>query len=123
MSAASYIRIWLASVVVILATVAALNLLIDPYDVSRFLKLPRLNAMKPAELGRARLRCGAKCWTRPAARNRNKGLGLSLSPGMLARVTIGGANGARRDKAATCLIHSCAANQGRRCFPLPASPS
>ena len=56
MSAASYIRIWLASVSVILGTVAAFNLVIDPYDVSRLLEMPRLNAMKPAEFGRARLR-------------------------------------------------------------------
>jgi len=62
MSAASYIRIWLSSVIAILGTVAAFNLLIDPYDVSRLLELPRLNAMKPAELGRARLRKPFDLW-------------------------------------------------------------
>jgi hypothetical protein len=64
MSAASYIRIWLASAIAILATVAAFNLVIDPYDVSRLLELPRLNAMKPAELGRARLRKPFDLWRR-----------------------------------------------------------
>ena len=64
MSAASYIRIWLASVIAILGTVAALNLLIDPYDVSRILDLPRLNATKPSELGRARLRKPFDLWRR-----------------------------------------------------------
>jgi hypothetical protein len=64
MSAASYIRIWLASVIAILGTVTAFNLVIDPYDVSRILDLPRLNAMKPAELGRARLRKPFDLWRR-----------------------------------------------------------
>ena len=64
MSAASYIRIWLASAIAILGTVAAFNLVIDPYDVSRLLELPRLNAMKPAELGRARLRKPFDLWRR-----------------------------------------------------------
>jgi len=64
MSAASYIRIWLACVIAILGAVAAFNLLIDPYDVSRLLELPQLNAMKPAELGRARLRKTFDLWRR-----------------------------------------------------------
>jgi hypothetical protein len=64
MSAASYIRIWLASVVAILGAAAALNLVIDPYGVSQLLELPRLNAMKPAELGRARLRKPFDLWRR-----------------------------------------------------------
>jgi hypothetical protein len=62
MSGASYIRIWLASVIAVLGTVATFNLVIDPYDVSRILALPRLNAMKPAELGRARLRKPFDLW-------------------------------------------------------------
>jgi len=62
MSAASYIRIWLSSVIAIVGTVAAFNMVIDPYDVSGLLELPRLNAMKPAELGRARLRKTFDLW-------------------------------------------------------------
>ena len=64
MSAARYIRTLLAAAVSVLTTVAAFNVVIDPYNISRIANLPRLNAMKPADLGRGRLRKPFDLWRR-----------------------------------------------------------
>src|SRR5262249_1962734 len=62
MSAASYIRILLVSALAVLGMAGAFNLVIDPYEISRIIDWPRLNATKPAEFGRARLRKPFDLW-------------------------------------------------------------
>src|SRR5262249_27130231 len=74
MLAASYIRILLVSALAVLGVVGAFNLVIDPYDISRIMDWPRLNGMKPAELGRARLRKPFDLW-----RNNYDGVVLGTS--------------------------------------------
>jgi hypothetical protein len=62
--AGRYIRVFTATLLGILATMGALNLVVDPYDISRLLTSPHVNALKPRESENARLRKPFDLWRR-----------------------------------------------------------
>jgi len=63
-STAAYIRILIASAALVIGAAAAINVLIDPYDISQLVRIPGLNDDKVHEQGFGRLRKPFDLWRR-----------------------------------------------------------